>query len=105
MDSRKKICSCGKAYWPNQAWSHEHHVPVSFNTGEFADRHVVTTVGNQYVTTPATIRNQKEVTCNQCVTKDEEIERLRNQIEKMRPKAPKRGRAEYMRKYRAEKNG
>lgn len=53
------------------------------------------------VTSPVTI---EEVTCNQCVTKDQEIERLRNQIAEIEnkggPKA-KRDRAEYMRKYRA----
>lgn len=38
--------------------------------------------------------------CNQCVTKDAEIARLRNQIEELSPKAPKRDRAGYMREYR-----
>ena len=58
-------------------------------------------------TTP--LRNQtvtsKGVICNHCVTKDAEIARLRNQLEKLaevKPKA-KRDRAEYMRGYRAEK--
>lgn len=50
-------------------------------------------LSNQNVTTYVT-------QCNQCVTKEAEIERLRNQIEQMqRPKA-KRDRAEYMREYR-----
>ncbi len=42
-------------------------------------------------------RNQAVTTCNQCVTKDAEIARLRNQLEK---KPAKRDRAEYMRGYR-----
>ncbi len=41
------------------------------------------------------------VVCNHCVTKDAEIERLRNQIAEMTPKPAKRDRAEYMRGYRA----
>ncbi len=41
------------------------------------------------------------VVCNHCVTKDAEIERLRNQISEMTPKPAKRDRAEYMREYRA----
>lgn len=58
--------------------------------------------------------------CNHCVTKDEEIARLRNQLDEAKRtadewrknfvevdqnhrKAAKRDRAEYMRKYRAEK--
>lgn len=64
------------------------------------------------------------VTCNQCVTKDKEIERLRNQlaisvahleewkkvtgVEKSRKRSvdlPKRDRAEYMRKFRERKSG
>lgn len=54
-------------------------------------------IGNHDVT------NNGHVTtaCNQCVTKDAEIERLRNQIEEMTPKRAKRDRAEYMRNYRA----
>ena len=41
------------------------------------------------------------VTCNHCATKDAEIARLRNQIESMTPKPPKRDRAEYYRSRRA----
>jgi hypothetical protein len=48
---------------------------------------------NQHVT-------KEVVTCNQCVTKDAEIERLRNQLA-AEGKSPKRDRAEYMRSRRA----
>lgn len=43
------------------------------------------------------------VTCNQCVTKDAELTRLRNQIAAMQTKKPKRDRAAYMRDYRKPK--
>lgn len=69
------------------------------------------------VTNEVTENVTKEVTsnqtCNQCVTKDEEIAGLRNQVEELRGDVarhvqiavselkPKRDRAEYMRQYRA----
>ena len=57
----------------------------------------VTAERNQSVTS-------KGVTCNQCVTKDAEIVRLRNQLrEKLESRFqedPKRDRAAYMREYR-----
>jgi hypothetical protein len=59
------------------------------------------------------LRNQTQVQCNHCVTKDEEIKRLRNQVEELshdvnrhleivsrEVSKPKRHRAEYMREYR-----
>lgn len=64
-------------YWANQAWQHA--------------KCVVT------VTT-------EPPKCNHCVTKDAEIERLRNQLVKVtKAKTAKRNRAEYMRKWRAKK--
>lgn len=63
----------------------------------FARRMGLEALRNQPVTTVTVI-------CNQCVTKDEEIERLRNQIREMESRnraKPKRDRAQYMRKYRA----
>lgn len=58
--------------------------------------HVFPTQRNQAVTT-------KSAVCNQCVTKDEEIARLRNQLEGLMRERPKvkRDRAAYMRGYRA----
>ena len=51
---------------------------------------------------------KKVAYCNQCVTKDDEIARLRNQLREAQVKSgdlvlmsnPKRNRAEYMRSYR-----
>lgn len=48
------------------------------------------------------LRNQGSGICNQCVTKDEEIERLRNQLKiPVNPTGPRRDRAAYMREYRS----
>jgi len=72
-------------------------------------------VRNQIVTKPVTTPVTKDVVtvtiCNQCVTKDAEIARLRNQNELLREqielrdretmKPPKRDRAAYMKVYRA----
>jgi hypothetical protein len=56
--------------------------------------------------TAAQILERGVTKCNQCVTKDAEIARLRNQLKlALGPnevKAPKRDRAAYMRKKRAE---
>ncbi len=73
-------------------------------------------IRNQIVTKEAVTRNQpvtslvtKPAICNQCVTKDAEIARLRNQLTKVTMELnllvnrvqPKRNRAEYMQRYRS----
>lgn len=84
----------------NAHWNNEQHV---FSAAQQAE------IGN--VTTGVT---GVLITCNQCVTKDAEIERLRNQLaravrtaEALLPaeavKKAKRDRAEYMRDYRSRK--
>lgn len=75
----KQCAACGLWYWQKAAWQHA-------NCGGVIK---FKAVGGPTLTT-----------CNQCVTKDAEIERLRNQIAAMQPKAPKRDRAAYMREYR-----
>ena len=60
-------------------------------------------VRNQDVTTPEVSNHAVTANCNHCVTKDQIIEGLRNQIAEMEQKGrakPSRDRAAYMREYR-----
>ena len=104
MDSRKKICSCGKAYWPNQAWSHEGCVttsgPVVTDVANDADKLANVPLGMANESPKADARPRAESRANSAVSGDVASRTyLYRDVE-----ARRAYQREYMRKYRAEKN-